>query len=100
VRIFFITTMSSRTAGIQIRIAPAPDNNSVPRLTWTRSAVSGSLQIGSLELSGERSSDHGGTPRSPAEQSAHFFLFGMYSRGHKFWQENPFARSVYQGAPG
>jgi hypothetical protein len=25
-----------------------------------------------------------------------FFLFGMYSRGHKFWEENPFARNVYQ----
>jgi hypothetical protein len=49
-----------------------------------------------LELSGEGASDDEGTPRSPAEQSAHFFLFGMYSRGHKFWQENPFARSVYQ----
>jgi hypothetical protein len=36
-------------------------------------------------------------PLDRPQSKAHiFFLFGMYSRGHKFWQENPFARSVYQ----
>jgi hypothetical protein len=36
------------------------------------------------------------TSSCPYLASSPWCSFGMYSRGHKFWQENPFARSVYQ----